>query len=106
MQQSPSDRVEVGQCGGNLQSMQVLGESSVTDLLEAEHTLDDSDGVFNLGAHLRFRLVLRLLQLVEPTPAAVPAVREVFGPRGAFPDDLRLPLVALTACSTSSSVRK
>src|SRR5579863_1602954 len=58
MQQSSPHGVEVGQCGCDLQPMQVLGQTAVADLLEAEHSLDHPDGVLDFGAHLRLGPVL------------------------------------------------
>src|SRR5258708_35404353 len=80
MQQPSREKVEVSQRRRDFEAVQVLGEAAVADLLEAEHPLDHPDGVLDLSAHLRLGPVLRFFQLVDPTFAAVPAVREVLRP--------------------------
>src|SRR5258708_29494049 len=96
-QQPSPDKVEVSQRRRDFEAVQVLGEAAVADLLEAEHPLDHPDGVLDLSAHLRLGAVLRLFQLVDPTFAAVPAVREVLRPWSTGTDRLRLPLITLAA---------
>src|SRR6476620_1578985 len=57
-QQTPADHIDVGQRGGDLQAVQVLGEPAIADLLETKHTLDYADRVLDLGPHPRFSLIL------------------------------------------------
>ena len=53
MQQSPSDRVQIGERGGDFEAVQVLGEAPVAHLLEAEHPLDHPDRVLDLRSDAR-----------------------------------------------------
>src|SRR5262245_10580792 len=96
--QQPSPyRVEVGERRGDLQAVQVLGQTAVADLLEAKHPLDYPDRVLDLGPHSGFALVLQLLELVDPASAAVLAVGEVLCTWCAGTNYRRLPLIALIA---------
>src|SRR5215469_14135332 len=94
-QESPADHVEIRQRGGNLQVMQVLGETSITDLLEAKHPLDHPDRVLNLCTHPRFALVLYPVHLIHPAATSVLAVGEVLRSRCSGMDHRRLPLITL-----------
>src|SRR3989304_4649913 len=58
---------QVGERTGHEQAMRILLQSAVTDLGEAEHPLDDTDAVLDLGPHLRLGPVLRPLGLVAAT---------------------------------------
>ena len=81
MQQSATDQVEIGERCGDLEAVQVLGESAIAHLAEPKHPLDHPDRVLDFGPHLRFGAILRHLDLVEPTSTTVLAVREVLGTR-------------------------
>src|SRR5437660_3836691 len=67
MQQSPSDRVEIGECGRDFEAMQVLGKTAVAHLLEAEHPLEHPDRVLDLRPHARLGAVRGLDLFVDPT---------------------------------------
>src|SRR5215831_20172043 len=95
--QSPADHVEVGQRGGDFQTVQVLGKTAIADLLEAEHTFDYADRVLDLGPHARFGLILRPVHLVQPAATTVFAVGKVLRPRRSGTDHLGLALVTLIA---------
>src|SRR5205823_13871124 len=100
MQQPSAHGIQVGERRRDFQTVQVLGEAPVTDLLEAEYALDHPDRVLDLRANPRLGAVLRLLQLVDPPSAAVLAVGKVLRGRrpGADYGSLRPPtLVAAHA---------
>src|SRR5271156_3273550 len=60
MQQSPSHQEQIRQRCGDLQSMQVLRQASVTHFLKAEDPLDHSKHVLDRGSHAGFAAVGRL----------------------------------------------
>src|SRR6516165_3558828 len=76
-QQLLPDRLEVGQRGGNLQTVQVLGKPAVTDLLEPEHALDHPDRVLDLRVHPQLGAVRGFDPLIDPANPAVALVGEV-----------------------------
>lgn len=65
-----SDDVEVGQRSGHLQPVQVLRQTAIADLAEAEDVLDHPEHVLDLGAHAGLVAVLRLSDLVDPAVEA------------------------------------
>src|SRR5712675_1237772 len=71
IQQSSSDEVQVRKRSGRLQAVQVLRQSPVAGLLEAEDVLDHAEHVLDLGADPRLGAVLRLFDFVD---AAIEAV--------------------------------
>ena len=88
---------QVGERTGDDQAMGILLQSAVTDLGEAEHPLDDADGVLDLGPYLRLGPVLRPLGLVHHTAMAIAAVGEVLCIRRVFLDHGGLAPVRLIA---------
>ena len=60
IQQSPTRQEQIRQRGGDLQSVQVLRQTSVTHLLKAEDPLDYSKHVLDFGAHSGLAAVGRL----------------------------------------------
>src|SRR3974390_1613483 len=77
MQQSSSDHEQVRQRDADLEAVQDLGQTPVTDRREGRHTFDHANRMLDLGAHARIRLVLDPVGLAEPAPAAVLAVGEI-----------------------------
>src|SRR5205085_11616002 len=73
-QQPPAVQKDVRQSRADLEPMQILGQASIANFLEAKHVLDDSNRVFDLGAHARLRAVLGLLRCIEPTSAPILAM--------------------------------
>lgn len=66
-QQSSSDDVQVGERRGHFHAVQVLRQTAVAGLAEAEDILDDPEHVLNLGAHPRLVAVLRFsISLTRP----------------------------------------
>ena len=96
-QQTAADHEEVRQRGGGLEAVQVLRQSPVADLLEAEDPLDHPDRVFDLRANTRLVANLGFDALVDPLAATVSAVGAVAGARGDRADDIGMPLVGLIA---------
>src|SRR5579872_3788929 len=80
-QQPTPDGVEVCQCSGDLQTVQVLGKPAVTDLLEAEHPLDYPDRVLDLRAHTRLAAVRGFDLLIDAAAPAVTLIGEVSSSR-------------------------
>ena len=64
IQQSPSDHVQIGERGRDLQPVQVLRQAPVTDFLEAEDPLDHTEHVLDLGADPRL-VTVRGLDLLR-----------------------------------------
>ena len=52
-EQSPANGVPIGQCRGDLKPVQVLGQPSIPNLMEAKDPLDHPDRVFDFGADPR-----------------------------------------------------
>ena len=77
--------------------MAVLFQSAIAHLDEAEHALDDADGVLDLRTHLRLGPVLRALDLVDHAAMAIAAVDEVLGLRRVLTDRRCLTPVCLVA---------
>ena len=73
-EQSPAHRVQIGQCCGDLKPVQVLGQPSIANLLEAKDPLDHPDRVFDLGADLRFGAVRGFDLLIDAAPPAIALV--------------------------------
>src|SRR6185437_9996790 len=96
-QQSPSHQVQIGQRRTYLQAVQILRKTAVTGLAEAKYPLDHPDRVLDLGMHLRFGAVLRLLGFVEPASAAILAVCEVLRSRRPRTDHGPSALISLIA---------
>src|SRR5690606_36249198 len=85
------------QSGRYLQSVQVLGKATVSDLLEPEYSLDDADAVLDLRAHAGLAAVHRPDVLIDPAAPAVTLVGEVPGALGNLADRLFLASVGLIA---------
>src|SRR5690606_27170322 len=81
-QLSPSDHEQVGNASGDLQAVQVLGQPSVSHLLEPEHPLDHPDAVLDLRAHTGLAAVRCTDALIDPAAPAVTLVGEVLGSPG------------------------
>jgi hypothetical protein len=77
IQQSPADRVQIGERGGAFQAVQALGQAPVADLLEAEHPLDHPDRVLDLRPHARLGAVRGLDRLVDPAAPSIALVGKV-----------------------------
>src|SRR5437762_4320447 len=77
IQQSSPHHEQIRQRGTDFEPVQVLRESAVTHLLEAEDPLDHPNRVLDLRAHPRLGAVPRLDDLVDPAGAAVALVGEV-----------------------------
>src|SRR5229473_7270678 len=58
-EQLSSHHVQISQRSGHLESVQVLRQTAVAGLAEAEYVLDHSEHVLDLGAHPRLVAVLR-----------------------------------------------
>ena len=65
-QQPASVHEQVRQPRRDLQTMQVLGQATVSHLLEPEHALDHPDAVLNLRAHAGLASVHRPDALIDP----------------------------------------
>src|SRR5450755_4375280 len=65
-EQLSSHHIQIGQRCGDFQPVQVLGQTPVAGLAEAEDILDYAEHVLDLGAHPRLVTVLGLLDLVDP----------------------------------------
>ena len=61
---------QIGKRTGHEQAMRVLFEPAITHLGKAEHPLNDTDRMLDLGAHLRFDAVFRPLDLVHDAAGA------------------------------------
>src|SRR3989440_9103185 len=77
IEQSSPHHEQIRQCGTDFEPVQVLRESAVTHLLEAEDPLDHPNRVLDLRAHSRLGAVPRLDELVDPSAAPVALVSEV-----------------------------
>jgi hypothetical protein len=77
IEQSPSNHKQIGQCGRDLESMQVLRQTSVAHLLEAEDPLDDANNMLDFGTHSRLGAVGRFDRLVNALAPAISLVGEV-----------------------------
>src|ERR1019366_1666281 len=95
IEQSPSDHEEIRQCGRNLEPMQVLRQTSVAHLLEAEDSLDDAKNMLDLGTHSRLGAVGRFDRLVNAFAPPIALVGEVPGPRRGGTDRSLLPSIGL-----------
>ena len=60
-QQLMANPVQIGQRAGHEQPIGIFLEPTVAHFSETEDTLDDQKRMFDVGAHLRLRGVLRLL---------------------------------------------
>ena len=89
-QQMPSDHEQVGQGTGDEQPMGVLGQSPVTYLCKAKNPLDDTDNMFNLGAHAGFSTVGGPLVCRQRTVPGCFLLGEVAGLRRALTDNIPL----------------
>ncbi len=56
---------QIRQCRHNEQSIAVLSHAAITDLGKAKEALDDQEGMFDLGAHIRLPAVLLALTLSQ-----------------------------------------
>ena len=72
---------------------QILCQPLVARVHEAEDTLDDEEGMLDLGAHAGLDFVLRPLGLIDGVLVPVTTVREVFGLGRMLSDDLGLSLI-------------
>jgi hypothetical protein len=86
---------QVGQCGHHLKAVPILIQSSVTHLLKAEDSLDDTGHMLDLGADLRLGAVRGLYLFINSTIPTVPSIREVPRSRRRCPDRGALPLITL-----------
>src|SRR5437667_3492623 len=77
IQQSSPHHEQIRQRGTDFEPVQVLRESAVTHLLEAEDPLDHPNRVLDLRAHPRLGAVPRLDDLIDPSAAPVALVGEV-----------------------------
>src|SRR5436853_7357955 len=77
IQQSSPHHEQIRQRGTDFEPVQVLRESAVTHLLEAEDPLDHPNRVLDLRANPRLGPVPRLDDLVPLSPAPVPLFVEV-----------------------------
>jgi hypothetical protein len=73
-QQSPAHHEQVRKARRDLHSMQVLGQSPISHLLEPEHALDHLDGVLDLGADLGLGAIDPLDPLIDPVSPRAPLV--------------------------------
>src|SRR5690606_8648298 len=96
-QQPSSDHEQVGKAGGDLQAMRVLGQSSVSHLLESEHPLDHPDAVLDFRAHTGLAAVHGADALIDPTAPAIPLIGEVLGSPGHRAHDGLLAAIGLVA---------
>src|SRR6516162_5997406 len=78
--------VQIGQCRGHEQAIEVLLEPATAHLGEAEHPLDDPDRMLDLGPHLRLGAVLRSFDFVHHAAMAIAAVDKIARPWRAAPD--------------------
>src|SRR5256884_9891624 len=88
---------QIRQRGTDFEPVQVLRESAVTHLLEAEDPLDHPNRVLDLRAHPRLGAVPRLDELVDPSAAPVALVGEVPRSRRRLAHRLLLAAIRLIA---------
>jgi len=88
---------QIGERAGHEQAMRVLVQSSVTDLDEAEHPLDDEKRVFDFGPHLRLGPVFGSLDVVHDTVMPGAPIGEILGLRRVFDDHISLAAIGLVA---------
>jgi hypothetical protein len=94
-EQLSSYHVQIGKRRGDLEPVQVLRQTTVAGLAEAEDVLDHSKHVLDLGAHPRFVAVLCFLDFVDPAIEAVPFIREILRLRCMLMNKICLTVIAL-----------
>ena len=77
--------------------MRVLLQSLIARLHEAEDTLNDEKGMFDLGAHAGLGFVLRPFFLIHRLLVPVTSMGEIGGLRCVLAYDLALPLIGRVA---------
>src|SRR5437763_16115789 len=100
IQQSSPPHEQIRQRGTDFEPVQVLRESAVTHLLEAEDPLDHPNRVLDLRAHPRLAAVPRLDDLVDPSTVPVALVGEVPRSRCRLAHRLLLAAIRLIAPHT------
>src|SRR5882757_9251259 len=81
IQQSPARQEQIRQRCGDLQSVQVLHQASVTHLLKAEDPFDHPKHVLDLGAHAGLAPVGGLDRLINAFAPPISLVGKVLRPR-------------------------
>src|SRR5690606_19041594 len=88
---------QVCQRARHLQSMQVLGQSAIANLVEAEQTLDHIEAVFDLGAHLRLGPITTALLLTQWVIGRRVLLRKVTRMSGALANHFALTAIGRVA---------
>jgi hypothetical protein len=77
IEQSPARQEQIRERRADLQSVQVLRQASITDLLKADDPLDHPKDVFDLGTHAGLAAVARLDRLVNAFSPPIALVGKV-----------------------------
>lgn len=101
IEQSPSHQVQIGKRCGDLKSVQVFCQASVTHFLNAEDPLDDPKHVLDLGLYAGLASVGRFDRLVDTLSPPAALVGEVLRLRRTGAD--RRPLSFLGLITPDSS---
>lgn len=80
-EQLSSHHVHISERCGDLKSMQVLRQTTVAGVAEAEDVLDHSEHVLDLGAHARLVAVLGFFGLIDSLAEAIAPVGAISGTR-------------------------
>jgi hypothetical protein len=80
-EQLSSQHVHISESRSDLESMQVLRQTTVVGVAEAEDVLDHSDHVLDLGTHARLVAVLGFGGLIDTVAEAIAPVGAISGTR-------------------------
>src|SRR6202167_1870774 len=103
IEQSPTNHVQIGERGRHFEAVQILCQTAVANLTEAQDVLDHTEYVLHLGSHSGFVAVLGFLGLIDLPMEAIALICEVLGSRRMPADEVRLALIALGSPESSFS---
>src|SRR5271170_287043 len=97
IEQPPANQVQIGERRGNLESVQILRQTSVANLAEAKDVLDHTEDMLHFGSHSRLVAVLCLLNLIDLAVKTIALVGEVLRSRRMPVDEVSMALITLVA---------